>query len=115
MITAEYIGDIFNITLESSRVTIDGVFNDEKGEKLNAIYSIFKILNGTTPWGALLIHSDGGVKDFFITYSYGDFLILVKSISFPLFDEDFKNIDKFVDWLNRTENKIKITGKLINT
>jgi len=112
-------GDIYNAWVHSttsSRVTLEECFSDVKGEKISGIYEIFEGLNNSL-FSVVLIHSDGGVKDFFVMYQFGEYSIVITRVQLYTFDgknvfEKIDSLSNFISWLNIQEKRIKSTAVL---
>lgn len=101
-------------TCEESRVTLDGGLDDEKGEKLNVVYSLLSRLpDHGSNFNALLMSSDGGVQDFFVVYVFGNYYVLVERFFRSRIDWAFNDVRGLADWLNNQERKIFETAALL--
>jgi len=103
----EEIEQAFSTTCQHSNgYLIEECLKDERGEKTNTVYSILETMqfNGSK-FGVILISSDGGVRDFFVTRKFGDFCLLVQEFqlsgSYP-----FNDVKGFCTWLNAMDKKI---------
>lgn len=114
MITEDKLYAAFSSTCEFTRVTLDEGLRDEKGEGLNTLYAVIERLGDETPFSAVLLHSDGGVQEFMITYKFGDFSILVARVSRGSDQPPFEKAQRLAKWLNMIEAKIKATAMLMS-
>ena len=115
MITAELLSAIYAKSTAVTRVTFEEGLRDEKGERLNVLYEIISVLsyNGSA-FSADFVRSDGGIKEFCVTYQMGDYTIIVSR--FVLFGDnpDFDTIQAFADWLNTEEQKVIASATLLS-
>ena len=120
MITTNDICLAFQATTVKARVeSIDSMLAGhygENGDKANGVYEIISNLglNGFD-FNTLYIHSDSGIKDFFIVFKMGNFPILAHRYQYPNQSAlPFNNLTEFVNWLNKLEKKIKASATLIS-
>jgi len=105
-LTEDDIHNAFNKTTVSTRVSsLDSGLQGEKGEELNTLYETIEQLR--EPWGVSVICSDGGVKEFYVTYKLSEeFLVNIKRINFYTKPHINSTID-LVDWLMTKQTELK--------
>lgn len=108
MININDIADAFSTTVVSSRVSLDGAFKNENGEKANTVHSILKELPPHLNLDAILLHSDGGVNDFYIIFSIGDYPVILGRFQWDS-EWPFNSPDEFAQWLNNQVKKFEAT------
>lgn len=106
MITVDDIVDSFSSTTESSRVSLVGAFEDENGEKANSVYSILQNFPPHLGLGSVLIHSDGGIKDFYIVRNIGEYQVIFARFQYNS-EMPFNTPFQFAGWLNNHEKKFE--------
>ena len=113
MLTSNDIEGAFMFTCQyHNGHTIEQCLNDEHGELLNTIYAIAEQLSQISNFSCILIHSDGGVKDFFLTYQMRDYAVLAGRYKFPLYAFGPKNPEELAEYFNNIERKIKASATL---
>jgi hypothetical protein len=113
MITNKDIESVYDKTTVKTRVvTFDYCMMNTNGEKLNAMCEVLQTLMfQNSKWGSLVNHSDGGIKDFFITYKIGQFEILVWRVM-SMETSIGTTTQSFCDFLNKMEKRIIATMTL---
>ena len=112
-ITANQIRLIFTQTTVSSRVeSLEDCLADVNGELINGLHEIFTNFEDISNYSSILIHADGGVRDFFLIYKMGKYPIIIKRFTWPINDFYPTNAEGLSNWLNDEERKIKANAVL---
>lgn len=103
-------------TTESRRVSLSEGLKDYKGERANVVYSVLQeLMRLGFPFGSLLQHADGGVQYFAVTYSFGEYVLIVQTFGHrQTTDWPFDDIATLCAWLNKQERKILATAALLS-
>ena len=107
-ISIDDIQNAFSRTTESSRVLLVNAFINECGEKANTVYSVLQELPLHLGFDSVLLHSDGGVKDFLIIIRLGEYQVILEQFQWNS-EMPFDTPGEFVEWLNIQRKKVEAT------
>ena len=115
MINVAHLQEVFSKTCQHNNgYSLNDCLANVRGERANTIYALLQLLSEISPFNALLLHADGGVQTFNITYRFGEFLIIVEALSnMYTVDWPFDSAETMCDWLNQMEKRIKATAVLM--
>jgi hypothetical protein len=114
-ITKEFLTMLYKGTCQSNNgLSFEDAIKNMTGERMDVVCVILSRMrfNGGR-FNSIVISSDGGIKDFFVTYRFGKYSVLVERFIFSYFPEwPFESVQGFADWLNNQEKKIIATAVL---
>lgn len=107
---------VYRDTSVSTRVELDAGLKNENGERLNVVYGLLEQLSFRgSRFGVILCHADGGVNRFFVTYKFGDYIILIIEFDFGRTEWPFDSALTLADWLTDQDRRIVATATLLST
>lgn len=121
-VTREIIEDLFKHTVDCSNGNdLDIIFeqgfhqvNGYGSDRNNLVYSLLDNMRRLYPqcgFGVAYIHSDSGMRDYFIGYfKYGYTILISREQAFQK-TTDFTSVDNFIEWLNNHAETINNFGK----
>ena len=121
MITIETIRCLYASTHYSRNgLDLDTIFtegsqsNGAWGDRYNLTYYLLEQMQQNNPelcFGAICLHSDGGIRDFLITYKWGDYTLLISREEYFRGKNDFSSVQDFCDWLNNHTKFINLNTR----
>lgn len=121
-VTREIIEDLFKRTCDFSNGNdLDRIFEDGfhqvdgyGSDRNNLVYHLLNYMRQSYPqccFGVCYIHSDSGMRDYFIGYFKHGYTILISREQAFHKTTHFTSVDNFVEWLNNHAEKINNFGK----
>ena len=113
MVSIQDLRKAYSETCVVSRVSLADGLKNVKGERLSALYGLIESLEREgSPFGVWLLHADGGVDSFVVTYRAVGYTVIVSPISRGQESHVPDNEDDLVKWFNKQERLIVAAMRL---
>jgi len=91
-----------DVVFDSGSQSVGGAW----GDSYNLVYYLLENMRYDSNFRVICLHSDGGLRDYLITYLWGDYSIIISREVYMGGHTHFNSVEHLCEWLNYHDEKI---------